>query len=420
MQGEKKVKGKETAIVIGFNARPIASSAKRAGLTVLAVDYWGDVDLAKSADDVETILKQAAGERPREELRKPVSELLVDCAEKISARHHGKVDFILAGSGLDDRPDLWGRLGEIAPILGNSTEVVKRVRSRFELYKVASGLGIPSPVTLKASSAEECLHASRRIGYPVVLKPAGGGGGMGIRLANNDSELRSLYSSEMRPKFGNTIFLQEYVRGEHVSASVMGDGSRCNVVTVNEQLIGLKELGAKTPFIWCGNIVPLDTSADDPRVKAIAIAAKTLGEKLRLVGTNGFDFVLGSEDSVPVTIECNPRFQGTLECVEMALGINLVGEHVNACRGKLRRRFPRADKYVTKMIVFARTKCAVGDISAIQGVGDISPREVILEQGDPICTVHRAGNTREESIRNTRASVEEIYSKIRFVKVGSS
>lgn len=401
-----------TVIVIGFNARPIASSAKRAEFTVLAVDYWGDLDLAKSSDDVETVLRQVAGERPREELRKPVSELLVECAEEISARHHGKVDFILVGSGLDDRPDLWRRLGEIAPILGNSTEVVKRVRSRFELYKMASGLGIPSPVTFKASSVEECLRASGRIGYPVVLKPAGGGGGMGIRPANSDSELRNLYSSEMKPKFGDTIFLQEYVRGEHVSASVMGDGSKCAVVTVNEQLIGLKELGAKAPFIWCGNVVPLNTSMDDPRVKAIAIAAKNLGEKLRLRGTNGFDFVLRSDDSVPVLIECNPRFQGTLECVEMALGINLVSEHANAFRGKLRNRFPRADQYVTKMIVFAKTKCVVSDISDIQGVGDISPRGVVVEQGDPICTVHRTGNTRDESIQNARNSVGEVYRKV--------
>nr|MDO8099555.1 ATP-grasp domain-containing protein [Candidatus Njordarchaeota archaeon] len=412
MQGEKNVKGKETAIVIGFNARPIASSAKRAGFTVLAVDYWGDVDLAKSADDIETILKQAAGERPREELSKPVCELLVECAGKISARHHGKVDFILVGSGLDDRPDLWGKLAESAPILGNSTKTLKRARNRFELYSTASKLGIPSPVTSEASSVEECLRASDRIGYPVILKPPGGGGGMGIRLANNDSEIRNIYSGEMRPKFGKKVFIQQYIEGEHVSASIMGDGDRCTVVTVNEQLIGLDELGARAPFIWCGNVVPLSTSMDDTRVKAIASAAKALGQELGLVGSNGFDFVLRSEDNAPVIIECNPRFQGTLECVETALEINLVREHVNACRGKLRNRFPRASEYVTKMIVFAKTECLASDISAIQGVGDISPKGVTFMQGDPICTIHRTGNTRKESIQNARNSVGEVYRKV--------
>jgi hypothetical protein len=288
-------------------------------------------------------------------------------------------------------------------------EVLKTVRNRLELYERALRLGIPSPVTLQVSSIKECLRAAGEIGYPVVLKPPAGGGGTGIRLANNDSELRDLYSGEMRPRFGDTVFIQEYVHGENVSASVMGNGSECAVLTVNEQLIGLKELGAKAPFVWCGNVVPLTTSMNDGRVKAIASAAKTLGQELHLVGSNGFDFVLRREDNVPVIIECNPRFQGTLQCVEMALGINLVHEHVMACKGKLRNRFPRANKYVTKMIVFAKTKCSVGDVSTIQGAGDISPKGVTLEQGDPICTIHRTANTREKSIHDAKRSVEEVY-----------
>jgi predicted ATP-grasp superfamily ATP-dependent carboligase len=159
---------------------------------------------------------------------------------------------------------------------------------------------------------------------------------------------------------------------------------------------------------------------NDKRVKAITKAAKALGQELGLVGSNGFDFVLRSKDNVPVIIECNPRFQGTLECVEMALGINLVREHVDASRGRLRDGFPRAEIYVAKMIVFAKTRCVVGDISTVQGVGDISPRGVTLEQGDPICTIHRMGNTREESVLSANKSVSEVYGKVITRRVAES
>jgi predicted ATP-grasp superfamily ATP-dependent carboligase len=411
MKREKRDRREGTVVVVGFNARPIALSAKRAGYTVLAVDYWGDVDLARSADDVETVLRQASGKRPREVLSRPLSELLVERAERIIARHRS-VDFILLGSGLDDRPDLWERLGKIAPVLGNCTEVLRRVRNRFQLYEEASKAGISSPTTVEASSSEECLHASVRVGYPIVLKPPGGGGGMGIRLANSASELREIYSNEMRQKFGNTVFLQKYVEGQHVSASVVADGRESAIVSVNEQLIGRKELGANAPFIWCGNVVPLKKSVNDVKMKRIAGASRTLAKALGLVGSNGFDFVLRRKDGVPVLIECNPRFQGTLECVEMVTGINLVDEHIRACKGDLRMKFPIPNKYATKMVVFAKADCVVADLNGIRGAADIPLQGVVVKQGDPICTVHRIGNTRKLSIMNANSSVAEVYNRI--------
>jgi predicted ATP-grasp superfamily ATP-dependent carboligase len=402
-------KTKETAIVVGFNARPIAASAKRAGFTVLAVDYWGDTDLRSSADDTETVLKQVPGMRPREELRQPASDLLVECANKIASRHQGEVDFVLVGSGLDDRPDLWLELEAIAPILGNPAEILARTRDRLRLYETASRLGIPSPTTSKASSLSETLEQASKIGYPVVVKPPVGGGGLGIRFAKSESELRRIYLVDMKPHFGDTVFLQDFIVGDNASASIIGDGKSCVVLTANEQLIGSKELGAKAPFVWCGNVVPLDISGNNRKVRAITAAAKSLGEKLKLLGSNGFDFVVRRRDETPIIIECNPRFQGTLECVEMATGISLVEEHVKACRGQLREKFPAPNKYVTKMIPFAKEKCMIGELRNVLGVGDVSPEGVVCEQGDPICTVHRTGETKEESMKKARESVVEVY-----------
>ena len=409
MVGLKDAKTKETIIIVGFNARPIVASAKRAGFRVLAVDYWGDTDLRNLADDTESVLKQVPGMRPREELKQPASDLLVECAEKIASRHPSEVDFVLVGSGLDDRPDLWLELGEIAPVLGNPVETLVRARDRLRLYETATRLGMPTPMTLKASSLSETLDHANKIGYPLVMKPPGGGGGLGIKYVRTESELRKLYLVEMKPHFGDTVFLQEFIDGINASASIIGDGAGCVVLTANEQLIGLKELGARTPFVWCGNVVPLDISGNNRKVKAITAAAKSLGEKLKLFGSNGFDFVVRRRDETPVIIECNPRFQGTLECVEMATGVKLVDEHVKSCRGELSRNLPAPNKYVTKMIPFAKEKCMIGELTEIPGVGDVSPEGVVCEQGDPICTVHRIGETKEESMTKAKESVAEVY-----------
>ncbi|WXG46365.1 MAG: ATP-grasp domain-containing protein [Candidatus Atabeyarchaeum deiterrae] len=402
----------DTALVVGFNARPIVFSAKRMGLKVLAVDYWGDIDLVRSVDDIEAVLKQTAGERPREQLSRPTCELLVEGAKRISQRHVSEVDFVLIGSGLDDRPDLWKELARIGPVFGNPVETVRKVRDRFRLYKTASRLGIPAPVTLQVSSLQELLRSAETIGYPVVLKPMEGGGGLGIQLAKDKSELEDQYTNEMKPKFGGTIIVQEYIRGENVSASVLGDGSKCTAVSVNEQLIGLKELGARAPFVWCGNVVPLDLSNKGMKAKAIACAAQSLGEELKLVGSNGFDFVLRAVDNKPVLIECNPRFQGTLECVELATGMNLVSEHVKVFRDGMSSTIPSAIRYATKMIPFAKERCVLGDLGGVVGVGDISPEGAILERGDPICTVHRTGRSKNEASKRAMESVGEIYKRV--------
>jgi hypothetical protein len=412
MARRESSKDRETALVVGFNARPIAASAKRCGLRVLAVDYWGDTDLTNSADDTETVLKQVAGERPRRELSKPAPELLADCALTICSRHPGEASFALVGSGLDDRPDLWKKIAEIVPVLGNSMEALNAARDRFKLYETASKLGISSPVTMICSNLDQVLNASSKIGYPVVMKPSGGGGGVGIRLASTESELRSVYLEEWRPRFGESVFLQEYVKGENVSASVMGDGEKSVIVSVNEQLIGIRELGARAPFVWCGNVVPLQRSKREADSRAICAAAEGLSDHLKLTGSNGFDFVLRREDKSPIIIECNPRFQGTLECVEMATGINLVREHIEACRGKMKKKFPETKRYVTKMIPFAKSRCMTGDLGGITGVRDISPTGMILEQGDPVCTVHRVGNSKAQSIQKARESVAEIYRRL--------
>jgi hypothetical protein len=89
----------------------------------------------------------------------------------------------------------------------------------------------------------------------------------------------------------------------------------------------------------------------------------------------------------------------------------MVNEHVSACRGGLRTEFPRPKRFATKMVVFAKAECVVGDLGGIQGIGDIPPRGVVLRRGDPICTVHRIGDTRDLSATNARDSVVEVYNR---------
>lgn len=397
---------RQTVMVIGFNARPIVRLAKQLGFKVIAIDYWGDMDIVPYADALLTVLRPTPHARREHPSRKPLSELLYDMAEK-TLHQHNEVDFILLGSGLDDRPDLWSRLNRLAPILGCSPETLKTVRSPEKLFSIAEKIGVSCPKTERAKEAEECVEVAEKIGFPVLLKPLSSSGGFRLRLARNPAEAKK-YFKTVSGRYGE-VFVQEHIEGTDASSSILGNGKDCIVVSVNEQLLGIKRLGANTPFGYCGNIVPL--KANEKTVNRIKDISCALGKKLNLIGSNGFDFVV-RENGEPYLMEVNPRFQATLECIQHVTGLNLVSEHIRACHGELPEKIPKPKGCAVKMIVFAKHLSKIPDLSKLKNVFDITNPSTIVNRGEPICTVQIHEITREKAIRKAWKSVQTIYQLI--------
>jgi predicted ATP-grasp superfamily ATP-dependent carboligase len=395
---------KDTVMVVGFNSRPVACLATQLDLRVIAVDYWGDLDIRNCTDGLLTVLQQKHGEHLRHDFKKPLCELLVDLAERGSDRF-GAVDFILLGSGLDDRPDLWARLGRIAPVLGNPPDKLKVIRNPTKLFAIARGLGISCPRTEKATSPEEAWEIAKKIGSIVVLKPMGGSGGFRLRLGSDPKEVKKHFR-DVAGESGE-VWVQEFIRGVDASSSIVANGSECRVVSVNEQLVGMDQLGASKPFSYCGNIVPL--KANGSVIERIREISSALGKKLGLIGSNGFDFVIDSNKQ-PYLMEVNPRFQATLECIQSVTLLNLVEEHIKACCGELPKSVPEPQGFAVKMIVFAKKKSIIPDLSEVKSVFDISHPGVIVDKGDPICTVQVVAKQRNRAIKKAWRNILEIYS----------
>lgn len=400
---------KRTVMVIGYNVRPIACLTKQLGFKVIAVDYWGDLAIADCTDGLLTVLEQKPGELLKSDFDEPISELLVNLAEK-AVDKFGRVDFILVGSGLDDRPDLWGRLGRLAPIFGNNPDRFKIIRNPLKVFNTARSLGISTPKTEKVVSPDEAVDIAKKIGFPVVLKPIRSSGGFRLRFCNNPNEVKKQFNAVAGDRV--EVWVQEYIRGIDASSSILGNGKECITVSVNEQLIGKKELGVSSPFGYCGNIVPL--KANRRIIERIRNASSTLGKKLGLIGSNGFDFVINSNNE-PYIIEVNPRFQATLECIHSVTGINLIREHIKACSGEQLSKVPEPNGYAVKMIVFAKEKSVYPDLRGIEQLYDISHKGVIVDKGNPICTIQVVDEDREKTINKALKKASEIYKKLEHV-----
>jgi len=364
-------------LVVGTNTRPVACSAKKMGNTVYSVDYFCTSDLVKCSDYLRCILSQLPYETCGNYAEKYDSNLLHEYAYEVV----DDVDYIFCSSGAV--PEKFPE----SKIIGNKK--IGHVEDKYKLYKsLKKKFNVPE--TFLISSYQEASQiVDSNPDKKFIIKPVIGAGGKDIRRFEETTE-NSDFSRFM---------LQEVIKGESISASVLSTKEEAKTILTSMQLIGDSWLGQPDEFAYCGNIVP---HKDDPKIKKLA---EDVIMELSLVGSNGVDMI-DTGDEIYV-IEANPRFQGTLECAEEVLGINMFDAHFKASIGTL-IDVPKPKGYAVKMVVFAKRRSIAGDLN-FEGVYDIPEKNVIIEKDEPAATVVESGKTLEEAIYNGKRTVEKVY-----------
>jgi hypothetical protein len=313
-----------------------------------------------------------------------------------------RVDGLIIGSGFENADFSFLNDEEMRKILGNAPEKTKEVSDKAWLSSRLDDFGIPHPLTCTGRALAEMIAEGKRIPlhYPVVVKPAHGGGGTANFLCKNEKEL-SRWATQL-PEF----LYQEYIKGQHASVSTISTKRAAMSVCLNEQLLGMERLGAPGPFIYCGNISPFVTKFSDGTCEI----AEELTSNLGLIGSNGVDFVV--TDDGPVVIEVNARLQGSLDTVERSTGLNMVDAHVKAMRGALPERVA-AKRYAVKAIVFAKHEGVVTRDLERGGIVDIPEKGRIVKPGEPIATGIGIGDSREEAVAEAMSNVGRIKAGVR-------
>jgi len=311
----------------------------------------------------------------------------------------------LLSSGLDDFSDVLYGLNDLVPILGNSPEVIERIRKKPRFYEELECLGIAHPETVIVKDTDEAKAAAVKIGYPVVVKPVTGFGGVGIRTAENSKEIERAFFEAS--SFNKDLLVQKFINGTHASASFLVTHKDVKVLTINEQLLGLRFLFQQEPFGYCGNIVPLHFA--NSILEKCKRIIKKIASHFSLKGSNGIDLVI-SEEGTPYVVEVNPRFQGTLECVERVLGTNLVKSHIDAClHGFLPTIREKASTFCTRLVLYAPERIIAPDLTVFREVINVPLPGTITEKGEPLCSVITKGNDRELSFQKAKKLAESIY-----------
>ncbi|MCD5409480.1 MAG: ATP-grasp domain-containing protein [Methanocellales archaeon] len=335
-------------LIIGNSTRHIACSAKRAGYTVHVIDRFGNVDLRRCVDGV-TVLDSHCD----------ISDSKLNEYLKTF-----DVDAVVLGTGFETRNV---NLSEKI-LLGNDPAVANRVSDKEWLAKALNKLGIPHPR----------IYTNGNIEYPAIIKPKQGRGGRLCQI---------IHEGDAPPDY----IAQECLMGNFASVSVLSTEDDAMSLAVNEQLIGVPWLGAMCPFRYCGNITPFNNEHDD-EMRQIA---EEIILHLGLIGSNGVDFIITKDG--PIVLEVNPRFQGSLDTVELATGINLFDAHVRAISGVLKRNV-KARCFAAKTVVFAADDMTVRASLDIDGIVDVPHIGSKICAGDPIATALGTGIDRKSAL----------------------
>ncbi len=364
-------------LVIANSARSIVCSAKKAGYTVFALDRFGDVDMRQCADKAELI---HGGQENR------MHEL---------AESFGDVDAVILGHGFENL--------DFKNTLNNPKEVMEEVNDKSKLPRKLSSMGIPHPET-------ESIDKARGIGFPLMIKPKVGSGGMRNTIVSSEEELALLKERTDAQEF----IAQEFVRGIPCSASVISTDDDAVVVALNEQLIGLSWLTG-LPFAYCGNITPFHTKFSNEMIQY----AEQIALEFGLLGSNGIDFML-TERGIEV-IEVNPRFQGSLDTVELSTGMNIVDAHIKSFACEL----PKVRKtacFAAKAIVYANKKVVIGKrvsdmlIRCMESgrAADIPQPKAVIQPDEPITTTLATAKTRSivlEKVEKSARCIKGMFAK---------
>jgi acetyl-CoA carboxylase, biotin carboxylase subunit len=236
---------------------------------------------------------------------------------------------------LSENPD-FARMAEAAGrvFIGPCPETIALMGDKIAAKRAMRAAGVPcvpGPDAPVPDDVDALRAAAERIGYPLIVKAAGGGGGRGMRIITAPADLEhavAVTRAEAGRAFGNSdVYLEAFLtRPRHIEIQVLAD-HHGNAVWLGARDCSLQRRHQK--------VVEEAPPLDVPTALVAEIGARCIAA-CRAIGYRGlgtFEFLL--EDDVFAFIEMNTRVQVEHTVTEMVTGIDLVQQQIRVARGEV-------------------------------------------------------------------------------------
>jgi acetyl-CoA carboxylase biotin carboxylase subunit len=217
--------------------------------------------------------------------------------------------------------------------IGPSIEAIAAMGSKIESRKAMEQAGVPvvPGITRPLADVEEGVQVANEIGYPVMLKASGGGGGIGMQVVHNDEELRKAYEGNQKRAmqfFGDdAMYIEKFIEEpRHVEVQILADEAG-NTVYLWERECSIQRRHQKvveeapSPF--------LDEELRRKMGEAAVRAAKSIGYS----NAGTIEFLVDKHRNF-YFLEMNTRLQVEHPVTEEITGLDLVAEQLRIAAGE--------------------------------------------------------------------------------------
>ncbi len=263
----------------------------------------------------------------------PASQSYLDIAKVINAAKECNADAIHPGYGfLAENPAFAKACSESGlKFIGPSAEVLALMGDKIAARREMEKAGVPMVPGSKdcITGVDDARRAAAEIGYPVIIKPSGGGGGIGMTVVESEAELANALESTQaiaRNTFGlAAIYIEKYLRNpRHIEFQILGDASGA-VIHLGERECSIQRRHQK--LIEESPSTALTEEMRSRMGEVAARAAQCVGYQ----GAGTVEFLYSSGKFY--FLEVNARVQVEHPVTEMVTGIDIVKEQIRIASG---------------------------------------------------------------------------------------
>ncbi|HEX2206932.1 MAG TPA: ATP-grasp domain-containing protein [Longimicrobium sp.] len=242
-------------------------------------------------------------------------------------------------------------------LAGPDADAVRAARDKSWQREALAAGGVAAPAFRAVESAFDAVRAARETGFPVIVKPVGGSGSVGVLACAVEDEVER-----------HAAALLASAKGERVLVEALVDGPEFSVEMFSGRVIGItrKHLGAPPAFVEAGH----DHPAEVPGEVARALEEASIrGTEILRLGWGPLHWELRMRGAEAVPIEVNPRLAGGFipELVRHARGIDLIRQTLRLVVGEAVDVEPRAHRHASIRFLFAP---AAGRLARVEGMDD--------------------------------------------------
>lgn len=320
----------------GEIARRIIRTCERLGIETIAIHSEADGDLPYVSEATEAVLIGP----------NPVVQSYLQAEKIIETAKKHNADAIHPGYGLLSENAGFARKVQEAGLIfiGPDSSIIDMMGDKIESRRAMIKAGVPVvPGTEEGvASLDEAIEEASKIGYPLMLKASGGGGGIGMVRCESEQALSQQFDSvknRAKAYFGNdVVYLEKFISdARHIEVQIFGD-SHGNIVHLYERNCSVQRRNQKVIEESPSPHLPQDVR------ERLCEAAIRAGEAVGYSNAGTVEFIVDQSNEF-YFLEMNTRLQVEHPVTEEVTGLDLVEWQIDVARGG---KLPAQDEITTK------------------------------------------------------------------------